>query len=93
MVMGAMIYESVASELVPGYRCTVTVGFDGVHMIGTLHSKDDLCRALDFRTKDYPLDKTQLRYAVKDALGADFDVVLENEGKDQEHIHVEWDPK
>ena len=93
MVFAAQVYETACRRFVDNYEATITAGFDGVHMVGTLHSRDGICRAFDFRTKDYPGDKTELRNAVKNDLGADFDVVLEHEGKDQEHIHLEWDPK
>lgn len=74
-------------------ECVVTSGSDSKHGANTLHTRDGLCRALDYRTKTYTLSKLDLVAKVKDALGTDFDVVLENIGEDNEHLHVEYDPK
>jgi len=76
-----------------GMECTITSGNDGVHGENSLHSRDGLCRALDYRTKDYRSDKLTLRDRIKSDLGDEFDVVLEHLGEDNEHIHVEYDPK
>jgi hypothetical protein len=59
-------------------------------MVGSLHYKD---RALDFRTKHLSAaDKEALVTAVKRRLGTDYDVILENAGGTNEHLHVEYDP-
>ena len=69
----------------------ITSGNDGTHMPGSLHYKD---RALDFRTKHLGIaDKKALVTAVKRRLGKDYDVILENAGGANEHLHVEHDPK
>jgi hypothetical protein len=69
----------------------ITSGNDGVHMPGSLHYLD---RALDFRTKHLrPVDKRALVTAVKRRLGKDYDVLLENAGETNEHLHVEFDQK
>lgn len=51
--------------------------------------------AFDFRIHDITdnLTKASLRAEVEAALGQDFDVVLEEPGTDNEHIHVEYQPK
>ena len=71
-------------------ECTITSANDSKHSEKSLHYNG--C-ALDFRTKDYAGDKQALRDRIKAALGPDFDVVLEALGEDNEHIHVEYDPK
>jgi len=88
MVLGIMIVERVYAS--HSANCTITSIDDGKHGVGTKHGKG--C-AVDFRTKDYKGDKLVLLALLKAALGKNFDVVLEEEGKDNEHIHVEYDPK
>jgi hypothetical protein len=69
----------------------VTSGNDKVHARGSKHYTDE---ALDFRTKHLKsADKLALRNAVKQRLGREFDVILEDEGGNNEHLHVEHDPK
>jgi hypothetical protein len=65
---------------------------DGKHSVNSLHYKG---LAVDLRTKhiqDVEVKKSLVN-EIKSALGEEFDVVLENLGKEQEHIHVEFDPK
>ena len=58
-------------------------------------------KGADVRTKTLRLgvngeDTTNCRAAVRtlnEALGIDFDVLLEQEGKPNEHCHIEWQPK
>lgn len=65
----------------------VTSGNDSVHMPGSRHYRD---QALDFRTKHLsPPDKVRLVTAVKRRLGRNYDVLLEQEGQPNEHLHVE----
>ena len=67
----------------------VTSGRDGRHMEGSLHYLD---RALDFRTKH--LTKAQKHTLLAEArhrLGSNYDVLLEHEGRANEHLHVEYD--
>jgi len=65
---------------------------DGMHMDGSLHY---VGQAFDVSTHEIPGGR--LEFVVKDlkrALNpAGFDVVLEDKGKPNEHIHVEYDPK
>ena len=76
-----------------GKRFTVTAMADGKHMAGSKHYTGD---AFDVRTRDEGPDfqqwpdnvKRHLRNALKNTLGADYDVVIE-----PTHIHVEYDPK
>jgi len=85
-----IVHEIYRAASIP---CVVTSANDSQHGENSLHSRDGLCRAVDVRTKTWLLDKQQLRIDVKAALGDDFDVVLEHLGEDNEHLHVEYDPK
>ena len=76
-------------QLHAGVPCWITAAFDGTHMTNTLHQRDGLCRALDLRTSNVIPEQLQLVYTkLKEALGSQFDVILE-----KDHIHVEFDPK
>jgi hypothetical protein len=69
----------------------ITSGSEGVHMPGSLHYLD---RALDFRTKHLgTANKNALVTAVKKRLGRDYDVILENLGETNEHLHIEFDKR
>ena len=71
-----------------GENCTVTSVTDGVHSDGSLHYSG---KAVDFRTRNLvggyrgQLAK-EIAEEIREALGDDFDVVLE-----ADHIHVEFD--
>lgn len=78
IVIVAGVYEREGHELV------VTSVTDGEHMRGSLHY---VGAAGDFRVTE-DMDGEDLRNRIAEALGADFDVVLEGD-----HIHVEWQPK
>lgn len=66
--------------------CVVTSGSEGVHKAGSLHYSG---RAVDIRTRHvHPDDLTYIISQARNALGMDFDVVLE-----VDHIHLEYDPK
>ena len=92
MGLGAVVVAFI--YLRRGAVCTITSGNDGTHIpkSGRL-SRHGLGNACDFRTKDYAGDKHALAAEIKVALGADFDVEFEHEGADNEHLHVEYDPK
>ena len=99
IVLGAVIIADVYTSLDKNAICTITSANDSIHSPKSLHYgregkyTDGLCRALDFRTHDFDGDKQQLLHECKEALGPDFDVVLEAEGSPNEHLHVEYDPK
>jgi NADPH:quinone reductase-like Zn-dependent oxidoreductase len=90
MVLAAVVVASIYVKF--GVECIVTSSNDSTHSVNSLHFKG---RALDFRTKQDALNgrERELTAAVKAALGGEFDVVLEAVGTDNEHLHVEWDPK
>lgn len=88
MALGAVIVRDVYAALDPSCSCTVTSANDSKHSDGSLHYYG---RALDFRTHDFSADKAMLRAKVKEALGDEFDVVLEGVGTPNEHLHVEYE--
>lgn len=84
MLMGVMIVASVYEQL--GYDCIPTSVNDGEHSIGSLHY---VGLAADFRIRHVPeSDRETLHQVIRDALGEQFDAVLE-----PTHIHVEYQPK
>lgn len=80
-VIAMQVYQAQA-----GVPCVITSGSDGTHGPNSLHYKG---KALDFRTNTLRAEQVHPVYlALKAALGAQFDVVLE-----ATHLHVEYDPK
>lgn len=75
-----------------GYPCVLTEGTGGGHKLGSLHLQG---LAIDLRTKHIGtrVTKAQLMSRLRDNLGVNYDVLLEYEGGDNEHIHIEYDPK
>lgn len=87
------VVERVAlSHFGLGYEPTITSCDDSVHGPRSLHPTG---RAIDVRTKDIlPRDKTAFVEEITKRLnGIGFDVVYEDDGGPQEHIHIEYDPK
>ena len=70
-----------------GLDCVVTSASDGKHSAGSRHYS--FC-AIDYRTRHITAagQKKQITRVIDEALGEDFDVVLEDT-----HLHVEYDPK
>lgn len=69
---------------------TVTSVNDGVHKVGSLHYAG---KAVDIRSKIY--DRLKLGKVVERFKGlydSDFDLIWESQGKDNEHLHLEYDP-
>lgn len=67
----------------------VTSGNDSVHMRGSKHYTDE---ALDLRTHNLtPAEKHLFKTTIQTRLGKDYDVILEDEGGPNEHLHVEYD--
>lgn len=93
MCVAMMVVEDCYQRQVPAHEVWITSANDGTHGVDSLHKLNGICRALDFRTKDYSGNKEELRNDIKVSLGDEFDVVLEHLGGEQEHIHVEYDPK
>ena len=84
MVSGFVVVASVYTTL--GYDCIPTSINDGVHGFGSLHY---IGMAMDFRIRHVREDdRVALKNMIAEALGEQFDVVLETT-----HIHVEYQPK
>lgn len=90
MALANAVVKSVCDQF--SVPCVITSANDATHSVKSLHYSG---RALDYRTKYFQLNGHELafRNAVKEALGDEFDVVLEAIGTPNEHLHVEWDPK
>lgn len=88
MALAAQVVEGCYRErLIP---CVITSGNDSTHSPNSLHYAG---LALDFRTKNVSNRKKELAGQIQAALGANFDVLLEDEGGPNEHLHVEYDPE
>lgn len=87
----AVAFINAANSLEMATEMLITSGNDGKHMQDSKHFTDE---ALDFRTHHLTsTEKFNLINAVKDRLGRDYDVILEDAGKDNEHLHIEYDQK
>jgi len=84
ILLAVIAAERVCAEM--GVDCVITACVDGVHQAGSLH----YCGlAVDLRRRDFrPGDADKAITRIKQCLGADYDVVLEND-----HIHIEFDQK
>lgn len=90
LVMALQIIDSIY-KIYAGAECTITSINDGKHKAGSLHYKG---KAADVRTKGHP--QVAMQRIVKTAkalLDAEFDIVWEDVGLDNEHLHIEYDPK
>ena len=65
---------------------------DGTHMGASLHY---VGAAIDGRMKNIvnPDDRRVAIAALTVALGADYDILYEGEGTENEHVHIEFQPK
>lgn len=88
-VLGMVIVDGIFARR--GLECVITSVNDSRHSVASWHYKG---RAFDVRTKFAALDglEMELLTEIREALGEEFDVVLEAVGTDNEHIHVEHDP-
>ena len=72
-----------------GHDLWITSGMDGVHSANSLHYRDDICRAIDLRTRFFTTAERKLVcLKLKKVLGREYDVVDE-----EDHFHIEYDPK
>ena len=74
------------------WNVTITSGTDGKHMKGSRHYTVE---AIDIRSKNFPSKRAKQEFiaAVLLRLGPGYEMFLEQEGKSQEHFHLEWDPR
>lgn len=85
-LLGMMVAHELISDL------TITSVNDSVHMENSLHN---VGRAFDIRSKTMSKDEKShfLNELISELKPLGFDVILENDGSVNEHIHVEYDPK
>jgi hypothetical protein len=84
MVLAAIVCRDVLEKR--KLDAVITAGLDGKHSPGSLHY---VGLAFDLRTNNIPAaDREPVRAEIKDALGDDYDVVIEGD-----HIHIECQPK
>ncbi len=89
LVLGIFIINSVFTRYAKD--CILTSVTDGRHREGSKHYSGE---AVDIRTKHLTNEeKTEITSEIARALGKDFDVILEGIGTDNNHLHIEWDPK
>ena len=80
------IAYTIACRCYGQYDCVITSASDGKHGPNSLHYNG---QALDLRTRHINGQGLQLVVdKLKEALGSQFDVVLESD-----HMHLEWQPK
>ena len=74
-----------------GVECVITSANDSTHMNGSLHYQD---RAIDLRSRDLrPGEEEQVAEELRYILGADYQVLFEDQDTPNEHLHVAWKPK
>jgi len=89
MVVALMVITRVFEA--QGYECVVTSANDSKHGYGSLHFSGG---ALDFRMKHVRESTKELIVEeVKGSLTKEFDVLLEYRGMENEHMHIEFQPK
>lgn len=89
-ILGLCIVSKVFEKFVVELVITEVTG--GAHKTGSLHYAG---LAVDIRSKNITDDllKKLILENCKSRLGKNFDMILENEGQDNEHFHLEVDPK
>ena len=70
----------------------ITAGRNGKHKKGSKHPLDE---ALDIRTKNFPTREAKLAFAraLRLELGPAYQVIFEDAGTPNEHLHCEFDPE
>lgn len=70
---------------------TITSARDSVHGHGSLHCSG---AAVDLRSKDLTDDhKRRILMRMRECLTDEFDILLEAQGQQNEHFHLEFQPK
>ena len=83
IVLAMQVAENVLRGF--GAELTVTSCLEGRHRRNSLHYAG---LAFDLRTRDLEVDPSEVTARLREALGPEFDVVLE-----PTHIHVEFQPE
>jgi len=86
LLLALFIADQVYREL--GYEMVVRHLKDGKHKRASLHY---IGNAGDLRTWD--VDAEEIVIQLRKRLGSEYDVVLEDKGGPNEHIHLEYQPK
>jgi hypothetical protein len=79
----------LVAESIIGDAFVITAAVDSNHKAGSKHFSG---MAFDFRTNDLPTPMDTI-LKLREALGAEFDVLLEDPGLPNSHGHIEYDPK
>lgn len=88
LALAAVVVEATLREYGP---VVVTSVLDGTHSDGSLHYRG---RAMDLRSKHIAAhNKDLVLRALRVNLGSEFDVLLEGRGTENEHFHLEFQPK
>ena len=89
MIMGHLVVMGVFES--NNVECIITSLADGKHSESSKHYEGN---AIDYRTRHIAnaAVKTKIITEIKESLTQDFDVVFEDAGTDNEHLHVEFDP-
>ncbi len=89
VVLGLMLAEQAFATV--GAECIVTSINDGVHKDDSFHYAG---QAADLRIKHvHPNQRDAVLARLGDLLGAQWDVLWEGKGTENEHFHIEWDPR
>jgi hypothetical protein len=90
ILLGLYIVHKVYEE--HNQICTVTSGTDGKHGPRSRHPSGN---AVDIRSKSIApsSEKVRMLEICRHRLGSNYDMILELDGKPNEHFHLEYDPK
>lgn len=89
LALAAVLAEQVYGAI--GADCTITSINDGQHKSDSFHYRG---LAMDLRIKDVRFEQREsVITRLADALGPEWDVLWEGKGTENEHAHLEYDPK
>jgi hypothetical protein len=91
LLLGLLIAERLWREQFPGEAFVITALVDSTHHPGSLHYAG---QAADIRIRDLSLAQVAaFSDELKRRLWSDYDVVIEDLGTDNRHLHLEYQPK
>lgn len=90
MILKAVWVMRDMLEAIAGVRCVLTSAWSHTHGKGSFHHYG---MAIDVRSKEIATTalKMDVLARVKEVLGPEYDVLLEDLGGDNEHYHIEWE--